>query len=337
MARFSLSVGIILLVILALSNLASSTTEVVDEVIASVNGDIITRKEVEENIRIFKALAGQEEVGNYQKLKKIVLYQMIDNYLLQQEAEKQGIAVSNADIQKALEDIWRNTPREKLVQDLGEKGITLKGLEERIKREILRERVIKWKAKQWREEIQIKDEQVEDFFTSLKQFIKGEKRGEEDIIQFYNVYSDQLMGGEKVLIAQIIVDSKEQAERLMGKIKQGESFSTLAMKYSLGPNAREGGELGWFNLTQIQNSLRAIISSLKEGEIAGPIKINEKFYRILQVKKRQQLSLEKWEKRIKDYLFRKKMTNRLNDWLKKLREESFIQIMDRDLKEEWTN
>lgn len=339
MVSFSLILSWVLLAMLAIiPDMALSATEVIDEVIASVNGDIITRNELEQNTRIFKTFGMKKEIGSSRKLEKTVLHQMIDNYLLQQEAEKQNITVSSADIQKALQNLQENVSGGNLIQRVKKKGITLNSLKENIKREILKERIIKWKAKKWqREEIQIKDEQVQNFFSSLKWFVRGEEVGDGDINQFCSVYRRQLLEEEKVFIAQIIVDARKKAEQIVRKWQKGKDFSTLAAQYSLGPKAKDGGEVGWFSLAEIPNSLRTVISKLEEGEVTDPIKWGERSYRIFKVKRRKQLSYQRWKEKIKNYLFHKEVMKLLDKWLKTLRRESFIQIVDEDLKKGWKN
>ncbi len=335
MIRFFLI--IMLLTFFAMPTLALSATQVVDEIVASINGSIITRGELEENIRILKVFDIKDEIIPHQELEKIVINKMIDDYLLQQEAEKQGITISPVEVQRALEDLQKDIPYERFIQSLKEKGITLEALKEKLKRELLGQKIIKWKATGLREEVKIENSEIENFFILLKNYIEGKEEQNEDVIQFYGIYYQRLEEEEKVWIAQIIVDSKEKAEKIHQKLVKGEDFSRLAIMYSLGPNAKKGGDLGWISLSQIHRSLRGIISKLKEGEFTDPIKINEKFYRILQVKKRKQLSFEEWKERIESYLFNKKMLDMLDEWLKNLREKSFIQIMDKDLKKEWKN
>lgn len=156
-------------------------------------------------------------------------------------------------------------------------------------------------------------------------------------MQFYTIYQQQLNEEEKVWLAQIIVDSRKKAEEIIHKITKGQSFSNLATLFSLGPNAKKGGDLGWVNLPQIQPSLRVIITKLKEGEVTPPIKIDDTYYRILKLKARKQLIYQKWESKIRGYLFHREIVKRLDEWLKKLKEESFIQIIDKDLEKEWKN
>ncbi len=335
MNRFFL-VFSIFLTILAISNRDLPAIEVLDEIIVSVNNNVITREQLEENIRIFKKFGAEEnEFISDNELKIMILSKIIDDYLLREQAEEQDIAVPTTNIQKALDDFKGKMPQEKFVQSLNQEGITLEGLNEKIKQEFLGEKVIKWKATQLQEEIQIKNNEVEQFFISLKNYIEGAEEKNEDIIQFAVIHQQQLMAEEKIQIAQIILDTQEQAKEIIEYLAEGEDFFNLAKRFSSGPNAQKGGELGWVSLAQIQNPLRSILSELKEGESTSALKINDESYQIIQVKQREQLSFKKWKDKIKDYLFNTEMMKLLNEWVKNLKEKSFIKIMDEDLKKEW--
>ncbi|MBE0478564.1 peptidylprolyl isomerase [Candidatus Aerophobetes bacterium] len=323
--------------LLPVANSSLSAIEVIDEIIVAINGSIITRSQLEENIRIVQTFETKKEGVSFQEFEKIVFYDMIDDYLVKREAEKQGLSVSTREIQGALDNLQKSTAGNDFMEILRKGNISFQGLQEKITRHLLREKLINWKVRELREKIKIEDAQVKTFFASLKGYIEGTRELDKDMVGFLSLYHRQIADEEKVLIAQIIVDNKAQAEEILEKLQDNESFSDLATQYSLGPHAKQGGEIGWFSLLEIESSLRAIIAKLREGELTEPIKINEKFYQILQIKNRSELSFDSWKQKIKDYLFHREMLKLLDSWLINLRKGSFIQIMDEDLRRQWTD
>ena len=310
--------------------------EIIDEVIFSVNGKIFTRKDFEENVRIFKEFYLDKKSLSEENIKEVVLKKTIDEILLEEQAEREGIKVLPEELERALKALRGKLTEEMFLNRLKEKGITYDGLKRKIEREILAEKMMKWKAERIKEEIEIKEDEIKDFFALLKQYIYGEKVENEEIINFYEIYSRQIDQEEKVWLLQIVVEGKERAEKVLQNIEEGkENFSEAAKRFSIGPAAEKGGDLGWLSLTQIQKPLRSIVGKMKEGEVTSPIKINEKYYRILQVKAHKSLSFEKWKDKIKIYLLNRKTIQELDRWLKKLEQESFIQIIEKDLKEKW--
>lgn len=70
----------------------------------------------------------------------------------------------------------------------------------------------------------------------------------------------------------ILVDTEEQAKEVLKRLGQGESFASLAEKYSKCPSGDRGGDLGEFRHGQIMASeFDEAAFSLKEGERTGPV------------------------------------------------------------------
>lgn len=309
--------------------------EVVDEIVAAVNGQIITKTQLEECVKISGLLENEKPGGNLQHLEKVILFRMIDNYLLLQEAEKKGISASEEEIKQALSRLGKDKKEEDFLKYLQENGISLQGIREKIKREILREKMINWKIKEVGEEIYPEEREIEEFFVLLKDFLSGEKEPDRKVLRFYLANKNALEKEESVWIAQIIVKGKKRADEVDKKIKEGEDFEELAKIYSLGPNAERGGDLGWFSLFHLRDSLRKIIASLKIGEVSEPLKIDNQLYRILQLKGKKEIFLEDWRERIENFLYHEKLAQTLDNWLKGLRKKSFVRINNSRMEKEW--
>jgi peptidyl-prolyl cis-trans isomerase C len=105
---------------------------------------------------------------------------------------------------------------------------------------------------------------------------------EQEARDYYEKFSDQFIFQRQVNVREILVKSKNEAEKLLEKIRSGEDFSMLAQKYSLRKwAAKQGGELGLCPKTQFGEHGEKIFS-MKPGEIAGPLK-NEDYYSIIKV------------------------------------------------------
>ncbi|KFE35059.1 peptidylprolyl isomerase [Thioclava atlantica] len=71
--------------------------------------------------------------------------------------------------------------------------------------------------------------------------------------------------------AHIIVKTKEEAEKIKKEIDGGADFAAEAKKYSTDGAAANGGDLGWFKLTDMVKPFADAISEMKDGEVKGPI------------------------------------------------------------------
>jgi len=287
--------------------------ELIDEVVAVVNGEIITQRQLDQVI----FLSG----GN------VELEDIIEDFILCQEAQREGISVSSQTVEKALVEIKADFSDAEFEQALAQGGLAASEYKEWLRRKILRDRLKYQKGKKIDKNIRIKDMQIREFYLKLKKYIGGQDISEAGVAQFYRNHKKNLANAGKVQIAQIIVKSKATADLVLQQLKKGESLAALARKFSLNHNVGKGGELGWIGLREIKPSLRAVILSLKEGEV---VKVKEEkgdFYRVIQLKKRRKLDFVSCEKEIEEYLKEEKKKVSMQEWLKELTTNSEIRII----------
>lgn len=285
--------------------------ELIDEVVAVVNGEIITQRQLEQVI----FLSG----GNWE------FEDIIEDFILYQEAEREGISVSSETVEKALVEIKADFSDAEFEQALAQGGLTVSEYKEWLRRKILRDRLKYQKGGKIDKNIRIKDRETREFYLKLKKYLDGQDISEAGVAQFYRSHKKNLANTGKVQIAQIIVKSKATADLVLQQLKKGESLAALARKFSLDNNV--GGELRWISLREIKPSLRAVILPLKEGEVAKVKEEKEDFYRVIQLKKRKELDFINCEKEIEEYLKEEKEKESMQEWLKELTTNSEIRII----------
>ena len=306
--------------------------ELIDEVVAVVNGEIITQRQLEQVI----FLSG----GNWE------FEDIIEDFILYQEAEREGISVSSETVEKALVEIKADISDAEFEQALAQGGLTVNEYKKWLRKETLRRRLIYQKEKsliklsdsgfislrliyqkekEVDKKIRIKDREIREFYLKLKKYLDGQDISEAGVAQFYRSHKKNLANAGKIQIAQIIVKSKATADLVLQQLKKGESLAALARKFSLDNNV--GGELGWISLREIKPSLRAVILSLKEGEVVKVKEEKEDFYRVIQLKKRKELDFINCEKEIEEYLKEEKEKESMQEWLKELTTNSEIRII----------
>lgn len=285
--------------------------ELIDEVVAVVNGEIITQRQLEQVI----FLSG----GNWE------FEDIIEDFILYQEAEREGISVSSETVEKALVEIKADFSDAEFEQALAQGGLTVSEYQEWLRRKIVRDRLWHQKGGKIDKNIRIKDRETREFYLKLKKYLDGQDISEAGVAQFYRSHKKNLANAGKIQIAQIIVKSKVTADLVLQQLKKGESLAALARKFSLDNNV--GGELGWISLREIKPSLRAVILSLKEGEVVKVKEEKEDFYRVIQLKKRKELDFINCEKEIEEYLKEEKEKESMQEWLKELTTNSEIRII----------
>jgi len=158
---------------------------------------------------------------------------------------------------------------------------------------------------------------------------------------FHLVYLADATGGEQlvrqtdvrhILVKPTEVLSEKAAEdlaiELKGRIEAGEDFGDMARQYSddIG-SAAEGGELGWTNPGQMVPEFEATMAAATEGEISEPFR-SEFGWHILEVKARRDkdFSSEMRRNQVAGYIREQKYQEELDAWLRKIREEAFVDI-----------
>ena len=285
--------------------------ELIDEVVAVVNGEIITQRQLEQVI----FLSG----GNWE------FEDIIEDFILYQEAEREGISVSSETVEKALVEIKADFSDAEFEQALAQGGLTVSEYKEWLRRKILRDRLKYQKGEKIDKNIRIKDRETREFYLKLKKYLDGQDVSEAGVAQFYRSHKKNLANAGKIQIAQIIVKSRATADLVLQQLKKGESLAALARKFSSDNNV--GGELGWISLREIKPSLRAVILSLKEGEVVKVKEEKEDFYLVIQLKKRKELDFINCEKEIEEYLKEEKEKESMQEWLKELTTNSEIRII----------
>lgn len=84
------------------------------------------------------------------------------------------------------------------------------------------------------------------------------------------VAADELIP-EKITASHILVETEEEAENIINRLDNGESFSDLAMELSLCPSKSRGGNLGEFGKDVMIQEFETVAFNLKIDEISDPV------------------------------------------------------------------
>src|SRR4029078_9015492 len=103
---------------------------------------------------------------------------------------------------------------------------------------------------------------------------------------YYEQHAAEFRSGEEVHVKQILVHDETLANDIANKLKQGTPFEELSIQYSLAPNAKKGGEIGYVSRGQLPKMFEDEIFSLKPGASSGVIRTATSFH-IFQVDERR--------------------------------------------------
>jgi peptidyl-prolyl cis-trans isomerase SurA len=158
---------------------------------------------------------------------------------------------------------------------------------------------------------------------------------------FYEQHKSELARPEQVKLSEILVSTEQagddqakiaaaqaKADELLKRIKAGANFEDVAKKESQGPSAAQGGDLGFFERGKLAKQLEDLTFGMKKDAVSDVIRTKQGFV-ILKVTEHQSAgvpSFEEIEPRIQEAVYMQRLQPALRLYLKKLREEAFIDI-----------
>ena len=287
----------------------------VSRVAAVVNGDMITARELEQAVK--PEFIGQKvDPAKNPKLaadiRKAVLDRMINEKLIRQQAEKDKIEVSESEIDAAFERMSKESQltKEKFLKQTQLEGYTEKAFREQLRFQIISQQVM---SKNVLSKVVVTDDEIKDY---------------------YRRNMGGVMSG-KARVALIVYAADADAEKLAAGIASGRmSFADVARKYSVGPNAAEGGDMGFVDLADMAQGMLEQISHMRKGEVSPvlPLGPNKAQLALLDVEESADgASVERvpdaeTAKRIEQILRRPRLEERFRQYTEQLRARALIKI-----------
>jgi len=309
----------------AASNPDSGKT--VEEIIARVNNEIVTRSEYDRARLTAEDDARQECQGKCtpEQLKAAIdehqknsLRDLIDQSLLVQRGKDMGISVE-PDVIKRLDQIRiqnKIDSMEELEKAVTSQGLNWEDFRNNIRNQLLTQRVI---SSEVGSHITISDDEVQKYYNEHK---AGFMRPEQVALSAIEVNTAGKTPEE-------VVKLKEKAETALKRVKDGEDFGEIAKRFSDGTTAKDaGGYLGTYKRGELSKELEDRVFKMKRKELTDVIETKQGFLilEVLEHYDEGEQSLEKVRNEIMDRLYTQRMEPALHDYLKTLREQSYVVI-----------
>ncbi|MBI5967860.1 MAG: peptidylprolyl isomerase [Deltaproteobacteria bacterium] len=302
---------------------SGARSEIVERIVALVNNEVITLSELEESgKRLFEQIQqGTLPSEREEKLKKAraeVLDQLIENKLLEQEIKNKKIEVPERDVDAAIEDIMKanRLTENELKMALAKEGMTFSLYRRHLREDLGKMRLINREIKS---KIVIKEEDLR-------------RHHRENSIR----YSDPL----EVKVQQIffpvpnwateeeISRLRQEAQSILERAQTGEDFAELASRYSKGPEAREGGVLGFFKPKELRPELEEVVFKMKPGEMSHVVRSPEGFHilRVLERKGGEPKSFAEVQTGIREEMVQAEAERQFQEWMKALKAKAYIEV-----------
>ncbi|MCM8818604.1 MAG: peptidyl-prolyl cis-trans isomerase [Candidatus Omnitrophica bacterium] len=155
------------------------------------------------------------------------------------------------------------------------------------------------------------------------------KISDEEISNYYNTHLQEFVLPERVQLFEIVVNSKEKADEILNRLKNGEPFEKIAETESISPTREKRGEIGWIEVEKLDPDVSSLISQLRPGEILANIIKTDAGYHIVKLTGRTEkriLTLEEAKPMIRNILISQRKKIEVENLMKKLKENGKIKV-----------
>jgi len=303
-----------------LATAATASGIVIDKIVAVVNGEVITQREVAQYLfplyeEYQKESTGKNLDDKMLEAEDMIMDQLIQDKLILSEAKKAGIKADDDEVDARVNKIIREKfgSEEKFREMLAIQNISLNEMRSVLGNEIIKSKIVREKV-------------------GYKVVITPS-----EVRQYYDQHLTEFVEPEKAEVLNILVRKKKEGDdegtkELIRKTKSfldnGQDFEEVAKKYSESPNAKSGGSMGLIKRGEMIKEIDEAIFALPVGGVSDIVEtpIGYHIFKITQIVPARSKDFDSAKTEIEDAIYQKKINKNLEKWLKELRENAYISI-----------
>lgn len=242
-------------------------------VVATVNGEVIARAEFERLLaREAQAMEGSapRTPEQVEPFKQALLETLIERVLLLQAARAANIAVTTEEVDRRVLALSSEYPAGTFDEALTLSGTSRAALTRSTREQLTIEKLL------------------------AQEVLSRVAVSEEQIRRYYDEHAEDFMDPEQVHAQQIVVKGLDEAKRVQQQLWQGKKFPDLARRYSLSPDARVGGDLGFFARGTMPPAFDEVVFKLNVGGTSEVVSTEYGFhlFRVVEKKPARKRELE---------------------------------------------
>jgi peptidyl-prolyl cis-trans isomerase SurA len=269
---------ILMVVAVTLSLAAQAERELLDQVVAIVDDDVILQTQLEARVNTIIARLSSQGTGLPPReiLDQRVLEQLITESVQLQMAEKMGMRISDNELNETMANIaGRNgMTLDAFEQQLSSEGVSYRQAREQIRNEMLTSRV---QQRQVGNRVRVTDREVENYLQA--QDARGADDAEYHLAYIFIEVEDPSSDAS-------VSAAREKAEKLRQQISNGQDFREVAVAQSDASNALEGGDMGWRSESQLPSLVAPVVPGLPVGEPSSVLENDSGFHLVMVMDKR---------------------------------------------------
>lgn len=298
-------------------SVVSAFASTLDKILVIVNGETITQAELDVALeavkdRLVKEAKGADISKQLAVYRKQILDRMIEEKLILSDAKKRNAKIDDREVEDRLKEVKSKFPSEEAFDAvMKEENVSLKELRQRYADQITITKMI-------------------DLEVRKKVVITPS-----EVLQYYEKHKNEFVNPEQAHVKNILIkvdaDNDDEkaaalAEKIIGFLKAGESFDELALKYSKGPNADRGGDLGYIKRGQMIKAIDDVIFNMNDGQLSDVVKtdLGYHIFKLEEKKPEAVLGLNDVKDGIDRMLYSEKAKGIYDSWVAELKKNAYI-------------
>ncbi len=310
--------------VLCASAAVAADIGVIEEIVAKVNGDIITRTELDKSRKQLEAelrqkgLKGPELQKEISDREKQALGERIDQLLLVQRGKELSVNV-DSEVTRYIADLQRRSgigePEKFQAYVREQSGQPYEDYKNEIRNGFLTRRVI---GQEVGSKINVPEAQTR---------------------KYYDEHKSEFMRQETVFLRELLISTENKDEKqipalekkakdIVARARKGEKFADLIRDNSDAPSKQEGGDLGGFKRGELNKQIEDVVFKNERGYVTDPFRVQNGFL-ILRIEERfkaGQAEYDEVKNEIMERLYMPRMQPAVREYLTKLRQDAFLEI-----------
>ena len=260
---------IVFLILTSSMQQAVGEQKLIDSIVAIVNEDVISKRELDSRIQLFRTEFAQSSrrLPEPETLYRQALEIMVSDSILLQEANSRGVKITDGQLNQAMQNIARenNLSLAEFRQALINNGFEYEGYRKSLRKDLMINTLRRQYAAR---SSTVTKTEVDDFM----------RRTGNDGVEYEYQLAHILVALPDAASPEQVNIALETAKSILNRLSQGEQFAQLANEYSSGSNALQGGDLGWRKKAEVPSLFSNAVLEMAPGEFAGPIRSASGFH-----------------------------------------------------------
>jgi peptidyl-prolyl cis-trans isomerase SurA len=319
----------------------SSSAQVLEQVLVKVNGDIITKSELEE--RQIAALRDRkitpEALRNDEQLKKAIaevtpqlLVNAVDELLVIQLGREKGLRLSDEQFNRWLTSMRKDQGLEddkKFEAALKQEGMSISDIRRNVEKQFLLSQV---QNEEFGGKLQITEEEARQYYqANPKEFVEPASVTLREILIEVPTVSQQ---GRAMVNVGKDDEAAKKAEAVRARLTAGEDFATVASEVSASASKANGGLIGPIAASDLSPDLQKLLQSMKPGDITQPMRA-AKGYQILKLETAKASGLRPFDSvrdLVADKVYQDRSRTEMRKFIERVRRQAIIVWKNEELR-----